>query len=99
MQFYSGNFLDGTIHGKHGVAYQRRTGLCLEAQLFPDAPNHPAFASATLRPGAPVHANHRLPVLGPIAGGAARMTARTRVRWIAVTGLAGAGRPGARPPP
>jgi aldose 1-epimerase len=53
LQFYSGNFLDGTIHGKHGVAYQRRTGLCLEAQLFPDAPNHPAFASATLRPGHP----------------------------------------------
>ncbi len=51
LQFYSGNFLDGTIHGKHGIAYQHRTGLCLEAQLFPDAPNHPAFQSATLRPG------------------------------------------------
>jgi aldose 1-epimerase len=51
LQFYSGNFLDGTIHGKQGVAYQRRSALCLEAQLFPDAPNHPSFPSATLRPG------------------------------------------------
>jgi aldose 1-epimerase len=51
LQFYSGNFLDGTIHGKQGVVYQRRTALCLEAQLFPDAPNHPAFPSAELRPG------------------------------------------------
>jgi aldose 1-epimerase len=53
LQFYSGNFLDGTIHGKQGVVYQRRTALCLEAQLFPDAPNHPAFPSAELRPGHP----------------------------------------------
>lgn len=51
LQFYSGNFLNGTIHGKEGVVYQRRTALCLEAQLFPDAPNHPAFPSAALRPG------------------------------------------------
>ncbi len=51
LQFYSGNFLDGSIHGKQGVAYQHRTALCLEAQLFPDAPNQPAFPSAVLRPG------------------------------------------------
>ena len=51
LQFYSGNFLNGTIHGKKGVAYQHRTAVCLEAQLFPDAPNHPAFPSAVLRPG------------------------------------------------
>lgn len=51
LQFYSGNFLDGTIHGKHGVVYQHRSALCLEAQLFPDAPHHPHFPSATLRPG------------------------------------------------
>ncbi len=51
LQFYSGNFLDGTIHGKGGVAYGRRGALCLEAQRFPDAPNHPTFPSATLRPG------------------------------------------------
>ena len=51
LQFYSGNFLDGSIRGKRGVAYQRRSALCLEAQLFPDAPNHPGFPSAVLRPG------------------------------------------------
>jgi aldose 1-epimerase len=51
LQFYSGNFLNGTIHGKNGVAYQHRTAVCLEAQLFPDAPNHPTFPSAVLRPG------------------------------------------------
>ncbi len=51
LQFYSGNFLDGTVHGKSGVAHQHRTALCLEAQFFPDSPNHPAFPSAVLRPG------------------------------------------------
>ena len=51
LQFYSGNFLNGTIHGKQGVAYQHRTAVVLEGQLFPDAPNHPTFPSAVLRPG------------------------------------------------
>jgi aldose 1-epimerase len=51
VQFYSGNFLDGTAHGKNGVAYQRRTGLCLEAQAYPDTPNKPQFPPVTLRPG------------------------------------------------
>jgi aldose 1-epimerase len=51
MQFYSGNFLDGTAKGKNGIAYQRRTGLCLEAQAFPDTPNKPQFPTVTLRPG------------------------------------------------
>ena len=51
MQFYSGNFLDGSIKGKNGINYQYRTGLCLEAQLFPDSPNKPEFPSATLKPG------------------------------------------------
>jgi aldose 1-epimerase len=51
MQFYSGNFLNGTIHGKQGVAYQYRTAVVLEPQLFPDSPNHPNFPSAVLRPG------------------------------------------------
>lgn len=51
MQFYSGNFLDGSIKGKNGISYQYRTGLCLEAQLFPDSPNKPNFPSATLKPG------------------------------------------------
>jgi aldose 1-epimerase len=51
LQFYSGNFLDGSIRGKNGVRYQHRTGLCLEAQDFPDAPNEPSFPSAVLKPG------------------------------------------------
>jgi aldose 1-epimerase len=51
LQFYSGNFLNGTIHGKGGVAYQHRTAVCLEPQDFPDAPNHPDFPSAVLKPG------------------------------------------------
>lgn len=51
IQFYSGNFLDGSLIGKKGVAYQRYEGLCLEPQHFPDAPNHPHFPSTVLRPG------------------------------------------------
>jgi aldose 1-epimerase len=51
MQFYSGNFLDGSDFGKGGVAYGHRTGLCLETQHFPDSPNQPAFPSTVLRPG------------------------------------------------
>ena len=51
VQFYCGNFLDGTAIGKHGVKYQARTGLCLETEGYPDAPNHPNFPSAVLRPG------------------------------------------------
>jgi aldose 1-epimerase len=51
LQFYSGNFLDGTIVGKSGRPYGRRSGLCLETQHFPDSPNQPAFPSAVLRPG------------------------------------------------
>lgn len=51
IQFYAGNFLDGTIVGKQGRAYKRRYGFCLETQHFPDSPNHPNFPSTTLRPG------------------------------------------------
>lgn len=51
IQFYSGNFLDGTATGKNGIVYRLRTGLCLETQVFPDAPNKPDFPSATLKPG------------------------------------------------
>ena len=50
IQFYSGNFLDGTLVGKSGVAYAQRSGLCLETQGFPDAPNHAGFPSAELKP-------------------------------------------------
>jgi aldose 1-epimerase len=52
IQFYSGNFLDGTIRGKNGQVYGHRTGLCLETQHFPDSPNHPNFPTTILRPGA-----------------------------------------------
>ena len=51
IQFYSGNFLDGTLTGKQGATYNHRTGFCLETQHFPDSPNHPNFPSTTLRPG------------------------------------------------
>jgi len=51
MQFYSGNFLDGSLIGRNGVAYELYTGLCLEPQQFPDAPNHRNFPSTILRPG------------------------------------------------
>lgn len=51
IQFYSGNFLDGTLVGKSGVAYAQRSGFCLETQGFPDAPNHAEFPGTTLRPG------------------------------------------------
>lgn len=51
MQFYSGNFLDGSLSGKGGMVYHKYTGLCLEPQHFPDAPNHPNFPSTVLRPG------------------------------------------------
>jgi aldose 1-epimerase len=51
IQFYSGNFLDGTIHGKGGVVYGQRSGLCLETQHYPDSPNHPDFPTTLLKPG------------------------------------------------
>ncbi|HKW10349.1 MAG TPA: aldose epimerase family protein [Gemmatimonadaceae bacterium] len=51
MQFYSGNFLDGTLVGKGGQAYGHRAALVLETQHYPDSPNHSAFPSTILRPG------------------------------------------------
>jgi aldose 1-epimerase len=50
VQFYSGNFLDGSNIGKGGAVYQHRNGLCLETQHFPDSPNRPEFPSTVLRP-------------------------------------------------
>src|SRR5256885_5568493 len=55
IQFYSGNFLDGSAHGKGGKAYERRSAFCLETQHFPDSPNHPNFPSTELRPGQRFH--------------------------------------------
>ena len=51
IQFYSGNFLDGTITGKGGKVYEPRGGFCLETQHYPDSPNEPSFPSTILRPG------------------------------------------------
>lgn len=51
LQFYSGNFLDGTITGKGGQVYKQRYGFCLETQHFPDSPNKPKFPSTVLKPG------------------------------------------------
>jgi len=55
IQFYTGNFLDGTARGKGGQLYQQHAGLCLETQHFPDSPNHPAFPSTVLKPGQHFH--------------------------------------------
>jgi aldose 1-epimerase len=51
LQFYSGNFLDGTLVGTGGHIYRQGDALCLETQHFPDSPNHPSFPSTVLRPG------------------------------------------------
>ncbi|HEY5382646.1 MAG TPA: aldose epimerase family protein [Acidobacteriaceae bacterium] len=51
MQFYSGNFLDGSFTGRSGARYEQRAGFCLETQHFPDSPNQSSFPSTELRPG------------------------------------------------
>ncbi len=55
LQFYSGNFLDGTITGKRGTVYEHRSGFCLETQHYPDSPNQPDFPSTILCPGDTYH--------------------------------------------
>jgi len=55
IQFYSGNFLDGSLTGKNGASYKHRYGLCLETQHYPDSPNKPDFPSVVLRPGEKYH--------------------------------------------
>ena len=55
IQIYTGNFLDGTAHGKGGKIYERRSAVCLETQHFPDSPNHPDFPTTTLVPGKEFH--------------------------------------------
>ena len=52
VQFYTGNYLDGTITGKSGKPYPRRSGFCLETQHYPDSPNQPSFPTTTLKKGA-----------------------------------------------
>lgn len=51
VQFYSGNFLDGTVKGKSGNKFQHRTGFCLETEHYPDSPNHSRFPKTVLKPG------------------------------------------------
>jgi aldose 1-epimerase len=51
VQFYTGNFLDGSVTGKQGHVYKRRYGFCLETQHYPDSPNHPDFPTTILKPG------------------------------------------------
>ena len=51
VQFYTGNFLDGSVTGKGGKAYEKHYGFCLETQHFPDSPNKPTFPSVVLNPG------------------------------------------------
>lgn len=55
IQFYSGNFLDGSLSGKGSISYQQRSALCLETQHYPDAPNQPQFPSTVLLPGEKYH--------------------------------------------
>lgn len=55
IQFYSGNFLDGSIQGKGGKADELHSALCLETQHFPDSPNHPDFPTTELKPGGRYH--------------------------------------------
>jgi aldose 1-epimerase len=56
VQFYTGNLFDGTLVGKGGVKYDRYCAFSLEAQHFPDSPNHANFPSTVLRPGTTYHA-------------------------------------------
>ena len=51
IQFYTGNFLDGTIKGKKGIVYKKRMAFCLETEHFPDSPNKPSFPTTVLKPG------------------------------------------------
>jgi aldose 1-epimerase len=55
IQFYTGNFLDGSVRGKDGIAYTKRSAFCLETQHFPDSPNQPKFPSTVLKPGERYH--------------------------------------------
>jgi aldose 1-epimerase len=55
LQFYSGNFLDGTITGKGGRVYEHRAAFCMEPQHYPDSPNHPDFPTTELKPGQVYH--------------------------------------------
>lgn len=51
MQFYTGNFLDGTLKGKNNINYHKNWGFCLETQYYPDSPNQASFPNTILYPG------------------------------------------------
>jgi len=55
LQFYTGNFLDGSLTGKDGKVYQRQYAFCMEPQHYPDSPNKPNFPSTELKPGQVFH--------------------------------------------
>jgi aldose 1-epimerase len=55
IQFYTGNFLNGSVKGKSGKSYEFRSALCLETQHFPDSPNHPEFPTTELKAGKRFH--------------------------------------------
>ena len=55
IQFYTGNFLDGSLTGKNGIPYRHRSALCLESEHFPNSPNEPDFPSVVLNPGSEYH--------------------------------------------
>jgi aldose 1-epimerase len=55
LQFYSGNFLDGSMTGKGGWNYKHRNAFAMEPQHYPDSPNHPNFPSVELKPGETYH--------------------------------------------
>jgi aldose 1-epimerase len=57
LQFYTGNFLDGSITGKNGRVYGKRSAFCLETQHFPDSPNHPSFPTTELKAGQTYHSD------------------------------------------
>ena len=55
VQFYSGNFMNGTVKGKRGTLYNFRNAVAIEPQHFPDSPNQPAFPTVILKPGETYH--------------------------------------------
>jgi aldose 1-epimerase len=55
MQFYTGNFLDGSVRGKSGKVYPFRSAFCMETQHYPDSPNKPGFPTTVLKPGSTYH--------------------------------------------
>lgn len=57
IQIYTGNFLDGSVMGKKGIAYPKRAAVCLETQHYPDSPNKPEWPSTILRPGETYHSH------------------------------------------